>query len=103
VEGVRIAERLGLPRPIIDIIQRHIGAGLTGEDARQLGLPPGDYIPLTAEEKLISYADNLISGTRTDSYEQAVEKFKRILGEGHSGVQRFIKMHEEITSWTAGK
>ena len=103
VEGVRIAQRLGLPRPIIDIIQRHIGAGLTKEEAGALGLPPGDYIPLTREEKLVSYADNLVSGTRVDSYELTVEKFGRILGDGHPGIRRFIDMHEEITSWLAGK
>jgi uncharacterized protein len=103
VEGVRIAQRLGLPRPIIDIIQRHIGAGLTKEEAGALGLPPGDYIPLTREEKLVSYADNLVSGTRVDSYELTVEKFGRILGDGHPGIRRFIDMHEEITSWPAGK
>lgn len=103
VEGERIAERLSLPRPIIDIIERHIGAGLTKEDALELGLPPKDYIPLTREEKLVSYADSLISGTRVDSYEQTVEKLRRILGDGHPGIERFIVMHEEITSWQSGK
>jgi uncharacterized protein len=103
IVGARIAERLGLPRAIIDIIERHIGAGLTTTDALELGLPPKDYIPLTREEKLVSYADSLISGTRVDSYEQTVEKLKRILGDGHPGIERFIRMHEEVTSWPASE
>ena len=59
VEGARIANELGLPEPLIRIIERHIGAGIEAQDAVKLGLPPRDYLPLTIEEKIVAHADNL--------------------------------------------
>jgi uncharacterized protein (TIGR00295 family) len=59
VEGARIADKLGLPEPIIHIIERHIGAGIEAQEAVKLGLPPRDYLPLTIEEKIVAHADNL--------------------------------------------
>jgi uncharacterized protein (TIGR00295 family) len=59
VEGVQIGNELGLPGPLIHIIERHIGAGIEMQEAVKLGLPPRDYMPLTIEEKIVAHADNL--------------------------------------------
>jgi len=59
VEGAQIGNELGLPEPLIHIIERHIGAGIEAQEAVKLGLPPRDYIPLTIEEKIVAHADNL--------------------------------------------
>jgi len=99
VVGVEIAKRIGFSGQIILIIERHIGAGITAVEAERLGLPPKDYVPLTPEEKIVSYADNLMSGTREMPFYEALERFKRILGPGHEGVELFIKQHEEIQRW----
>jgi uncharacterized protein (TIGR00295 family) len=42
------------------ICERHIGGGITRAEAKKLGLPDGDYVPRTLEEKMISYCDNLV-------------------------------------------
>jgi uncharacterized protein (TIGR00295 family) len=59
VEGKRLLEERGLPGPVIDIVKKHIGAGILPEEAAILGLPPDDYIPRTLEEKIVAHADNL--------------------------------------------
>jgi uncharacterized protein len=81
------------------IIERHIGAGITAPEAVRLGLPQKDYLPLTTEEKIVSYADNLISGVNEMPFHEALDRFKDILGPGHEGVELFIKQHHEIQSW----
>jgi uncharacterized protein len=99
VAGVEIAKRLGFSTGLINIIERHIGAGITTAEAERLGLPKKDYLPLTVEEKIVSYADNLISGTREMPFYEALDRFRDILGPGHEGVELFIKQHHEIQGW----
>ncbi len=99
VAGVEIAKSLGFSTGLINIIERHIGAGITAAEAERLGLPKKDYLPLTVEEKIVSYADNLISGTREMPFYEALDRFRDILGPGHEGVELFIKQHHEIQGW----
>jgi uncharacterized protein len=97
--GVEIGGRLGFSERLLRIIERHIGAGITASEASRLGLPARDYIPVTPEEKVVSYADNLVSGVREIPFSEALGRFKVILGHGHEGVELFIKQHEEIRGW----
>jgi uncharacterized protein len=99
VAGVEIARQLGFSDQLAYIIERHIGAGITAPEAARLGLPQKDYLPLTKEEKIVSYADNLISGVRELPFYEALDRFKNILGPDHEGVGLFIKQHHEIQSW----
>ena len=99
VAGVEIGRSLGLSEQLLRIIERHVGAGITASEALRLGLPVQDYLPLTREEKLVSYADNLISGERELTYGEALGRFTRILGPDHEGVELFRRQHEEIQSW----
>ncbi len=99
VEGAKLARNLGLRDSVIGIIERHIGSGITAEEAESFGLPKKDYLPVTVEEKIVSYADNLVDGTRARTFEKAMTKFKKTLGVDDPAVRRFKKMHEEIESW----
>jgi uncharacterized protein len=99
VVGAEIAKKLGFSIALINIIERHIGAGIPASEAERLGLPGKDYIPLTPEEKIVSYADNLISGVSEVPFSKALDRFKVILGPDHEGVRRFIRQHEEIQGW----
>lgn len=65
VEGARIIRGLNAKNDpeieeIAKICERHIGGGITREGAKKLGLPDGDYVPKTIEEKIIAYCDNMI-------------------------------------------
>ena len=99
VAGVEIARRLGFSQELTKIIERHIGAGITAKEAARLGLPVKDYLPITVEEKIVSYADNLVSGTREMPFYEALDRFKEILGPDHEGVELFVKQHHEIQGW----
>ena len=96
VEGAAIARGLGLPEEVVNIIERHIGGGISQEEAGSLGLPSRDYLPETLEEKIVAHADNLIEGTVKVSVKAAVAEFtRRGLGEA---TKRVTALHEELSS-----
>jgi uncharacterized protein len=97
--GAELAKLLGFSDEIIRIIERHIGAGITAAEAERLGLPKKDYLPITPEEKIVSYADNLISGTRYLSFPEALDRFQNLLGPHHEGIRLLIQQHNEIQAW----
>ena len=79
VEGVKIAERYGYDEDVLNIIERHIGAGITESEAEKLGLPKKSYVPQTLEEKIVAHADNLVSGSREVDIDFVIEKWKRTI------------------------
>jgi uncharacterized protein len=98
--GGEIAREEGFSEEVVKIIERHIGAGLTADEAEALGLPPKDYMPRTPEEILVSYADNITKETTYLSFTDALEKFKVRLGQNHPAVERFNTQHSQIEGWT---
>lgn len=95
VEGAKIAIENGLDEKLINIIERHIGAGIPGKEAVALGLAAKDYMPLTLEEKIVAHADNLTSGTRIGSIDELVSGLrKKQLDENI--IQRIIELNNEI-------
>jgi uncharacterized protein len=94
--GGMMARELGLPEALARIIERHVGAGIPPEEAEELGLPEGDYMPETLEEKVVCYADKLIEGDREVDFEETVRQFEEELGEEHPSVKRMRALHEEM-------
>lgn len=97
IEGVRIAQSLGLPNSVVSIIGCHAGGGISIEEAKKLGWPLGRYVPQTLEEKIVTYADKLIEGSRKVEIEQTIEKFSRELGGNHPAIERMKRLHEEFS------
>jgi uncharacterized protein (TIGR00295 family) len=96
VEGVKIATRRNLPDSLIRVIQHHVAAGFTHEEARELGLPEGDYMPETIEEKIVCHADNLVKGP--NGMQTLEEASMEVLRKGHEvTVQRMRAMHRELS------
>lgn len=95
VAGVKIAKSLGLSTPIISIIKRHVGGGITAKTAKQLGWPKGVYIPQTLEEKIVAYADKLIEGSNRVPIEKTIGKFRSDMLPP-SVITRLEKLHEEM-------
>lgn len=100
VEGTKILRGLGLSK-FARFAERHLGAGIPAGEARELGLPARDFIPRTLEEKVIAYADKLVIGRRTASYERALDWFKSELGPEHPALGRFKALHREIQKMAA--
>ncbi|MGQ9624344.1 MAG: TIGR00295 family protein [Candidatus Bathycorpusculaceae bacterium] len=96
VVGAEIAKSLGLPEQIISIIKTHVGGGITTEEAKKLGWPKNIYVPRTLEEKIVSYADKLIEGSRRVPIERTIENFSKELPP--LAVMRIRKLHEEMSA-----
>jgi len=98
IRGAEIASSLNLPKSIVSIVERHAGGGITLDEAEKLGWPIKSYLPNTLEEKIVTYADKLIEGSRRVPIERTLEKLSRELGENHPSVARVKKLHEEFSS-----
>jgi uncharacterized protein len=96
VIGAKIAESAGLPEPVVRIIKRHVGGGITAEEAEKFGWPKDVYVPLTLEEKIVSYADKLIEQSKKVPIELEIEQLRKEYKD--EAAERVRKLHEEITS-----
>lgn len=93
--GSEMAKESGLPSSVISIIGRHVGGGITRKEAEELGWPKDqDYVPVTLEEKVVSYADKLIQGSKRVPIGVVVEELKMELKP--EAAERVTRLHEEI-------
>ena len=92
--GSKIAESESLPEPVVKIIRRHVGGGITAQEAEEFGWPKDVYEPVSLEEKIVSYADKLIDSSKRVPIDLEIER----LGVEHcDAAERVRKLHEEIT------
>lgn len=96
VIGAEIARSLGLPEPVVSIIKRHVGSGISATEAKKLGWPKDTYVPQSLEEKIVSYADKLIEGSRRVPIEKTIEKLSEELPP--QAIARIRRLHEEMVT-----
>ena len=96
VKGVEIAEKYGYSDDVLLIIERHIGAGITPEEAEKLGLPKKSYVPQTLEEKIVAHADNLVSGSKEVDIDFVIDKWQRTIEDSDDNIERLIKLDNEL-------
>ncbi len=93
--GSKMVEEYGLPSELVDIVRKHTGAGLDQDDVEEMGLPPGDYMPRTIEEKIVAHADNLVSDNRVVDHNHSVSK---LINKGaFRGADRIELLHMELS------
>jgi tRNA (cytidine56-2'-O)-methyltransferase len=73
-----------------------VGAGITAQEAQWLGWPKDVYVPATIEEKIVSYADKLIDGSRKVPIDLTIKQLQ--MDQKSDAAERVRKLHEEITS-----
>lgn len=95
VAGAEIAVENGLEDKIVRIIERHIGAGIPREEAIALGLPDMDYIPVTLEEKIVAYADNLVFDKKVGTIDELVLNLRNKKLDDKI-ILRFLELNSEI-------
>ena len=96
VVGVQVAKSMKLPDSLVNIIKRHVGAGITEDEAKQLGWPKDNYVPQTLEEKIVAYADKLVDKNKKTPIEKEI---KRLQDQNKpKAAERVRKLHDEITS-----
>lgn len=91
IEGSRLIREKGWSKELANIVERHIGGGITEDEAREQGLPPKDYIPQTPEEKVICHADNtagdkerfedLLERTEEAGFQEGAERMRELADE----------------------
>jgi len=113
IESSRIVKELGFSEPVVKLVERHMGAGITAEEAAKLGLPRRGFIPQTLEEKILSYADKFlesdfvfdtIDGEQVvdrkdllyDSIEPTLDRFRKLFGKNSPVVLRLEKLRDEM-------
>lgn len=103
IESGNILRREGFDDRIVRIAERHFSCGMTEEEASRFGLPPKNYIPETLEEKIVSFADNLVFGSRIGSFEEFLHRLDEIAlsNKDHRWFiertkERAFRMKEEI-------
>jgi len=94
IEGVNIAKKYGFDDKILNIIENHIGAGITKNEARTLNLPIKDYIPNTIEEKIVANADNLLSGDKKRDINELYNKLVKM--DNQKAADRVMSLYNEI-------
>ena len=96
VIGAKITENEEMPKPLTNIVKRHVGGGITGKEAQLLGWSEDIYMPVTLEEKIVSYADKITDQSKIVPIDVEIARlnahgFKEAAG-------RVRKLHEEINS-----
>ena len=92
--GAKIAENLGLPQNVVNIIKRHVGAGITEEEAEELGWPKDNYMPQTLEEKVVCYADKRTDHCEVVPIENEIQKLQ---SRGYpEAAERVRNLHIEL-------
>ena len=79
--SAEILKKEGFPEKIVLIAERHFGAGLTKDEAKKLGLPEKDYLPVSLEEKIVCHADNLANGDKERTFEEYLCKLDELAKE----------------------
>jgi uncharacterized protein (TIGR00295 family) len=95
VVGGQIAESLGLPESVVNIIKRHVGAGITAAEAQEFGWPKGNYMPESIEEKIVCYADKRIERGKVVPIENEIRRLEN--DRKSDAAERVRKLHQEIT------
>jgi len=105
--GAELGGKIGLPRELCDIMEKHIRGGLTGPEARELGLPVKDYTLKRLEERIVIYADRLVDIiydgiVALTSESESETRFEEILktypkyGKNAITLERYLGYHREI-------
>lgn len=97
VVGSAIAREEGFSENVCLLIERHVGAGLTLEEARSFGLPERSYVPESLEEKILAAVDNLASGDELRTKDEFIKGVKLKFDNGEVA-HRFFALYEEVSN-----
>lgn len=78
--GAELLEKEGVDGRVAQIVRCHVGAGLSPEEAKRVGLPDMDFVPRTLEERIVCFADKMVDLDGVRPFEVEVRRFAR---KGH--------------------
>ncbi len=94
--GARLIRKEGFPEEVAKIAENHLFAGITKHEAVNLGLPFQNYLPVTLEEKIITYADNVSKKEPILSIDEIIDRYSKHLIRSHPILKRVRRLHTEI-------
>lgn len=92
LDGSEIIESEGVDEEVVEAVKRHVGAGISSEEAKTLGLPDLDYIPRTLEERIVCFADKMVDSGTVRPFEEEVQRFAK---KGHD-VPRLLALKKGL-------
>jgi uncharacterized protein (TIGR00295 family) len=92
VEGAEILAKEGVDMKVVEIVRRHVGAGISPEEAKKLGLPDYDYIPRSLEERVVCFADKMVGADEVRPFQEEVDRFVK---KGHD-VPRLLALKASL-------
>ena len=96
--GGRLLRDRGVDERIARIAERHVGGGISSEEAKKLGLPEGEYMPKSLEEKIVCFADKIVEMDYVIPLEKTLDTFREELGDESGAVKRLIELKDELKS-----
>lgn len=75
LEGAMMLSGEGVQDSVVQIVRRHVGAGISAEEAKKLGLPDLDFVPRTLEERIVCFSDKLVDSDSVRPFAEEVERF----------------------------
>jgi len=97
IVGAQIARERSLSDAIVSIIERHVGGGITENEAKKLGWPLKSYVPESIEERIVAYADKLIEGSILVPVELAIERLRLDKNVPEDAIRRFKQWRKEFS------
>ena len=95
-EGAEILMKEGLDNRVVQAVRCHVGAGISLEEARSMGLPGHDYIPRTLEERIVCFADKMVGSDKLMSFNDEVERFTRKKHDVYRLLELKNGLHREL-------
>lgn len=95
--GGEILRKEGFPKHAL-VCERHLGFGITKEEIikQKLDLPKRDMMPLSAEEKIVCFADKFVAGSKEIIEQEIRNRFSKELGP--DSLKKFDRLIKDIES-----
>ena len=92
VVGAEILRRDGVEEAVVEIVFRHVGAGISPDEAKALGFPDRDYVPRTLEQRIVCFSDKMVDSVKVRPFDEEV---KRFVAKKHD-VPRLVALKEGL-------
>ena len=96
IVGAKILRENNYSEDVVNIVERHIGVGITENEAEKLNLPIKSYVPITIEEKIVAHADNLLKGDVEVGLDFVIAKWKRQMDNPDENIEKLIELDYEL-------
>ena len=92
LEGSEMLRKDEVDDKVVEVVRKHVGAGISPDEARTLGLPDLDYVPRTLEEKIVCFADKMVDSDVVRPFDAEVRRFVK---KGHD-VERLLGLKRDV-------